>query len=164
MGLHCLLTGITLLFCFFLCEYYLPVNVSAVTLYFTSPCHVHLIRLALINVIFFNYQSGAFGTAATTGLLYQPRVIGDGDCGEIGGMNIIKGNRSARRKPAPTPLCPPQIPLINVTKANKLSEFSSWLPTFQCAFRVCCGGLKFWPRTYSCGNFFFNCNTFETDM
>jgi hypothetical protein len=24
------------------------------------------------------------GTAATTGLLYQPRMIGDGDCGEIG--------------------------------------------------------------------------------
>jgi hypothetical protein len=28
------------------------------------------------------------GTAATTGLLYQPRMIGDGDCGEIGGMKI----------------------------------------------------------------------------
>jgi hypothetical protein len=26
------------------------------------------------------------GTASTTGLLYQPRMIGDGDCGEIGGM------------------------------------------------------------------------------
>jgi hypothetical protein len=28
------------------------------------------------------------GTAATTGLLYQPRMIGDGDCGEISGMKI----------------------------------------------------------------------------
>jgi hypothetical protein len=28
------------------------------------------------------------GTAATTCLLYQPRMIGDGDCGEIGGMKI----------------------------------------------------------------------------
>jgi hypothetical protein len=27
------------------------------------------------------------GTAATIGLLYQPRMI-DGDCGEIGGMKI----------------------------------------------------------------------------
>jgi hypothetical protein len=31
------------------------------------------------------------GTAATTGLLYQPRMIGDGDCGEIGGMKIGRG-------------------------------------------------------------------------
>jgi hypothetical protein len=36
-------------------------------------------------------------------------VIGDGDCGEIGGMNIGRGNLSTRRKPAPAPLCPPQI-------------------------------------------------------
>jgi hypothetical protein len=48
--------------------------------------------------------------AATTGLLYQPRMIGDGDCGEIGGMKIGRGNRSFRRNPAPAPLCPPQIP------------------------------------------------------
>jgi hypothetical protein len=35
-----------------------------------------------------------------------------GDCedGEFGGMNG-RGNRSTRRKPATTPLCPPQIPL-----------------------------------------------------
>jgi hypothetical protein len=34
---------------------------------------------------------------------------GDYDNGEIGGM-IGSGNRSTRRKPAPVPLCPPQIP------------------------------------------------------
>jgi hypothetical protein len=39
------------------------------------------------------------GTAATTGLLYQPRMIGDGDCGEIGEMKIGRGNRNNRRKP-----------------------------------------------------------------
>jgi hypothetical protein len=50
------------------------------------------------------------GTAVTIGLLYQPQMIDDGDCGEIGGMKIGRGNRSTRRKPAPTPLCPPQIP------------------------------------------------------
>jgi hypothetical protein len=27
-----------------------------------------------------------------TGLLYQPWMIGDGDCGEIGGMKIGRGN------------------------------------------------------------------------
>jgi hypothetical protein len=43
------------------------------------------------------------------GLLYQPRTIDD-ECEAVGGMRIGKGNRSTRRKPAPVPLCPPQIP------------------------------------------------------
>jgi hypothetical protein len=30
-------------------------------------------------------------------------------CGAIGGM-LGRGNRNTRRKPAPVPLCPPQIP------------------------------------------------------
>jgi hypothetical protein len=59
---------------------------------------------------FFNLCGGTLGTAATTGLLHQPRMIGDGDCGEIGGMKIGGGNRSTRRIPAPAPLCLPQIP------------------------------------------------------
>jgi hypothetical protein len=33
------------------------------------------------------------GTAATTGLLYQPQMIDEGDCGAIGGMKIGRGNR-----------------------------------------------------------------------
>jgi hypothetical protein len=57
---------------------------------------VYLFGMALIFVkcvkiylfIFFNYWGGTLGTAATTGLLYQPRMIGDGDCGEIRGMKI----------------------------------------------------------------------------
>jgi hypothetical protein len=36
---------------------------------------------------------------------------GDYDDGKFGGMKIGRGNRSTRRKPAPAPLCPPQIPL-----------------------------------------------------
>jgi hypothetical protein len=36
---------------------------------------------------------------------------GDYDDGEFGGMKIGRGNRSTRRKPAPAPLCSPQIPL-----------------------------------------------------
>jgi hypothetical protein len=35
----------------------------------------------------------------------------DDECGAVGGMRIVRGNRSTRRKPAPVPLCPPQIPL-----------------------------------------------------
>jgi hypothetical protein len=60
--------------------------------------------------LFFYLCDGTLGTAATTGLLYQPWMIGEGDCGEIGGMRIGKGNRSTLRKPVPAPLCPPQIP------------------------------------------------------
>jgi hypothetical protein len=49
------------------------------------------------------------GTAAAYGLLYKPQMIDEGDYGAIGGMNIGRGNRSTRRKPAPAALCPPQI-------------------------------------------------------
>jgi hypothetical protein len=37
-------------------------------------------------------------------------MIDEDDCGAIGGMKIGRGNRSTRRKAAPAPLCPPQIP------------------------------------------------------
>jgi hypothetical protein len=33
----------------------------------------------------------------------------DDECGAVSGMRIGRENRSARRKPAPLPLCPPQI-------------------------------------------------------
>jgi hypothetical protein len=37
-------------------------------------------------------------------------MLDDGDCGAICGMKIGRENRSTRKKPAPAPLCPPQIP------------------------------------------------------
>jgi hypothetical protein len=51
------------------------------------------------------------GTSATVGLLYQSRMIDYDDYGAVGGIRIGRGNRSTRTKPAPVPLCPPQIPL-----------------------------------------------------
>jgi hypothetical protein len=45
-----------------------------------STAHCRLLKF------FFNLCGG------TTALLYRPRMIGDGDCGEIGGMKIDKGN------------------------------------------------------------------------
>jgi hypothetical protein len=36
-------------------------------------------------------QTETLGTAAITDLLYQPQMIGDGDCGEIGGMKTGRG-------------------------------------------------------------------------
>jgi hypothetical protein len=59
---------------------------------------------------FLYYWGGTFDTAATTGLLYQLRMIGEGDCGETCEIKTARGNRSTWRKPAPAPLCPPQIP------------------------------------------------------
>jgi hypothetical protein len=60
--------------------------------------------LLLFFIIVSGVRLSPLGTAATTGLLYQPQMIDDGDCGEIGGMKIGRGNRSTRRKPAPAPL------------------------------------------------------------
>jgi hypothetical protein len=62
----------------------------------------------LIGIVGGGVQLGPLGTAATN----RPIVPapGDYDDGEIGGTMIGKGNRSTRRKHAPVPLCPPQIP------------------------------------------------------
>jgi hypothetical protein len=64
----------------------------------------------ILFIIVSGVRLSPLGTAAITGLLYQPQMIDDGDCGVIGGIKIGMGNRSTRRKPAPAPLCPPQIP------------------------------------------------------
>jgi hypothetical protein len=53
-------------------------------------------------------QLGPFGTAGTNRPMMS--TPGDYDNGKIGGMMIDRGNRSTRRKPAPVPLCPLQIP------------------------------------------------------
>jgi hypothetical protein len=80
-----------------------------------------------IYLCFFYLCGGTLGTAAITGLLYQPRMIGD--CGEIGGIKIGRGNRSTRRKPAPASLCPPQ---SHMTRPDLfvLSFFLSFRVTF----------------------------------
>jgi hypothetical protein len=61
-----------------------------------------------IRIVGGGVQLGPLGTAATN----RPIVPtpGDYDDGEIGGILIGRGNRNTRRKPAPVPLCPPQIP------------------------------------------------------
>jgi hypothetical protein len=57
--------------------------------------------------------------------LYQPQMIGEGDCGAIGGMKIGRGNRNARRKPAPAALCPPQIPLDQARDRTRAAAVGS---------------------------------------
>jgi hypothetical protein len=64
-----------------------------------------------MNFSNFNLSFLVWGaTSPTTGLLYQPQMIEDGECRTVGGMRIGSGNRSTRRKPTAVPLYPPQIP------------------------------------------------------
>jgi hypothetical protein len=60
----------------------------------------------MILIFFLNLCGGTLGTAATTGLLYRPQMIGDVDCGEIGGMKIGRGNQSTRKKTCPSATLP----------------------------------------------------------
>jgi hypothetical protein len=65
------------------------------------------------------------GTAATSGLLYKPQMINEGDCGAIGGMKSGRGNRSTRRKPAQAPLCPSQIPQDQIRARTRATAVGS---------------------------------------
>jgi hypothetical protein len=79
-------------------------------------------------------RQSPLGTAATAGLLYQPQMIDDGDCGAIRGMKPGGGNRSTRRKPTPAPLCPPQIPHEQTrTRIWAAAVGSRWLTTWAMA-------------------------------
>jgi hypothetical protein len=80
-------------------------------------CHFLSNKETTLNrVFFFNSHSGGGGVESKLGPLgtsatHWPVGPAPGDCedGEFGGMSG-RGNRSTRRKPARTPLCPPQIP------------------------------------------------------
>jgi hypothetical protein len=62
------------------------------------------------------------------GLLYQPRMIDDDKCGAVG-MRIGRENRSTRRKRAPMPLCPPQIPHDLTWTRTRAATVGSRRPT-----------------------------------
>jgi hypothetical protein len=70
----------------------------------------------LFTVVFFIYFLGVgwdwvhLVRRPLIGLLYQLRMIDDEECGAFGGKRIGRGNGITRRKLAPVPLCPPQIP------------------------------------------------------
>jgi hypothetical protein len=77
---------------------------------------VHFKYLLKLSVVSFSFSFLGWGETGVhlvrrplTGLLYLLR-IDDDECGTVGGMRIGRGSRSNRRKHAPVPLCPPQIP------------------------------------------------------
>jgi hypothetical protein len=74
------------------------------------PAESHKLCNHIFLIILSGVRLSPLGTAATTGLFYQLQMIDDGDCGAFGGMKIGRENRSTRRKPAPPPLCVPEIP------------------------------------------------------
>jgi hypothetical protein len=102
-----------------------------------QDCITRVLKFFLSFWVFFLILSGVrlspLGTVAITGLLYQPQMIEDGDCGVVGGMKIGRGNRSTRRKPAPAPHYPPQIPhdLTRKPATNRLSYGMTFLSELQ---------------------------------
>jgi hypothetical protein len=62
----------------------------------------------LIGIVGGGVQLGPLGTAATNRSIVP--APGNYDDGEISGMMAVGRNISARRKPAPVPICPPQTP------------------------------------------------------
>jgi hypothetical protein len=100
-------------------------------------------------------------TAATTGLLYQSQMIDVGDCGAIYGMKIGKGNLSTRRKRAPVPLCPPQIPqVLHCAPTHAAAVETQWLTAWAIArpsIDVTGGWLILWVRDRE----YYNIQTIE---
>jgi hypothetical protein len=90
--------------------------------------HINTLFCFFFNIVLSALRLSPLGTAATIGLLYQPQMIDDDDYGAVGGMRIGKGNRSTRRKPAPAPLCSPQMPHEQTRAAVRLSALRAGRP------------------------------------
>jgi hypothetical protein len=86
--------------------------------YYLEVCYQIFVKYEHCNtdlIFFFNLRIVRGGVqTGSTAAIYCPIVAAPGDCEDeelFGGMKIDRGNRSTRRKPAPAPLWPPQIPL-----------------------------------------------------
>jgi hypothetical protein len=79
--------------------------------------------ISIFGVVGGGVQMGPLGTSATEWPIVP--APGDYDDGEFGGMKIGRENLSARRKPAPAPLCPPQIPLDQTLARTRAAAVGS---------------------------------------
>jgi hypothetical protein len=78
-------------------------------LYASTPSYVLMARCLIQHILLLllmGWDWVHLVRRPLTGLLYQPRMIADGEWGASGGMKSGMGNRSTRRKPAPAPLGP----------------------------------------------------------
>jgi hypothetical protein len=81
----------------------------------------------------FNWYGGG-GESNWVHSALRPPAPGDYDDVEIGEMTIGRGNRSTRRKLAPVPLCPPQIPHAAQTRTRAVAVGSQRLTTWATAW------------------------------
>jgi hypothetical protein len=79
------------------------------------------------------------GTAATSGLCYKPQMIDEGDCGAIGGT---KWKSKYSEKPAPAPLCPPQIPHDQTRARTRAAAVGSQRPATPATNRLSYGAAR----------------------
>jgi hypothetical protein len=89
--------------------------------------HVVLTTATCIPIIIYYWWGATYVTRYCGHFwpIVQPQMIDEGDCGVIGGMEIGRGNRSTRRKPAPAPFCPPQIPLDQTRARTRAAAVGS---------------------------------------
>jgi hypothetical protein len=110
---------------------------STITFAASSTITLQMSRISA-RTFFFNLHSGGWSPnwvhSARRPATYWPILPAPDDCedGEFGGMNG-RGNRSTRRKPAPSPLCPPQIPLNQTRDWTRAAAVGSQRWCGQCA-------------------------------
>jgi hypothetical protein len=95
------------------------------------------------------------------GLLYQPQMIDFGDCEAVSGMQIGRGDRSTRRKPAPVSLCSPQIPHdLTQTRTRAAAVGSLRLTAWAMARTL---GLSYWYLYKACLSLSKKLNSSKTE-
>jgi hypothetical protein len=107
-------------------------------------------NVMVFRIVGVESKLGPLGTSATEWPIVPAPV--DYDDGEFGGMKIGRGNRSTRRKPAPAPLCPPQIPLDQtrvwtLAAAVGSQRLTSWAMARPCVLVFLLPCSEFRPRS-----------------
>jgi hypothetical protein len=117
-------------------------TLSSRSVYHIGVIQKYVLNFFLIHIVGGGVQMGPLGTSATEWSIVL--AMGDYDAGEFGGMKIGRGNRSTRRKPAPAPLCPPQISLDQTQARTRAAAVGSQrLTAWTMARPKICVALKY---------------------